>query len=268
MGVGVSIQYLTKSMLGMFARCPQQFERRYINNEIIPPGIAARQGSAVHKGAEINHIQKIESRTDLSVSDIQDAARDHYVHLIKDEGVFIPFDKLSEKNKLLAEGLDISVRLAELYANELAPKIQPIMAEERLYYYDPEILEIPLSGQLDMLDETNWLPDLKTAAKSKTQREADISLDLTMYTGLVAHRTGNWPDKVSLEVLVNTKTPKHQSLESVRGPEDFAILIERVKVVWAQICSGLFPPCDPGFWLCDEKWCGYYRSCKYAVHRR
>jgi len=40
----MSVDFLTKSMLGMFARCPAQFERRYINNEIIPPGIAARQG--------------------------------------------------------------------------------------------------------------------------------------------------------------------------------------------------------------------------------
>jgi len=70
---------------------------------------------------------------DLPLEDIQDATRDEYVHLVKEEGVFIPEDKLTEKNKLMAEGLDNSVRLAKLYAEELAPKIQPMMVEERLY---------------------------------------------------------------------------------------------------------------------------------------
>lgn len=261
------IDFLTKSSLGMFARCPTQFERRYINQEIIPPGIAARQGSAVHKGAEVNHIQKITTRTDMIVSDIQDATRDHYVKIIKEEGVFIPPDKLSEKNKLLAEGLDNSVKLATLYVEELAPLIQPIMVEERLYWDHPET-GIALSGQLDVLTEENWLPDIKTSGKSKNQREADISLDLTMYAGLVANHTGQWPDIVSLEVLVNTKTPKLQSLESTRGPNDFFVLIQRIKVVWKQIQTGLFPPCAPDFWMCNPEYCGYFGSCRYSIKNR
>lgn len=264
------IDFLTKSMLGMFARCPAQFERRYINQEIIPPGIAARQGSAVHKGAEVNHIQKIISNEDLPISDIQDATRDHYVYLVKEEGVFIPPEKLSGASALLAEGLDNSVKLAKLYAEEVAPLIEPILVEERLFYEIPDY-NIPLSGQLDVLVEENanlWLPDLKTSGRSKSPREAIVSLDLTMYAGLVANHIGKWPNRVSLEVLVNTKEPKHQSLESVRGPADWQVLVNRVIVVWQQIQSGLFPPCDPNFWMCSPEWCGYYKSCKYAMKRR
>lgn len=259
------IEFLTKSMLGMHSRCQAQFERRYINNEIIPPGIAARQGSGVHKGAEVNHRHKLHSKQDLPLDVIQDAARDHYVYLVKEEGVFIPPDKISEKNKLLAEGLDNTVKLTHLYVNELAPQIHPVLVEERLYLSLPDI--IPLNGQLDVYTEENWLPDLKTTSKSKSQREADISLDLTMYAGLAAYHLGKWPERVSLEVLVNAKEPKHQSLESKRGPEDFGILLNRVKVVSAQIKTGLFPPCDPGSWVCSPMWCGYYKSCKYAVRR-
>lgn len=261
------VDFLTKSMLGMFARCPAQFERRYVNNEIIPPGIAARQGSGVHRGAEANHKQKIDTKKDLLTSDIQDVARDEYVRLVKEEGVFLPPEQVSEKNKLLAEGLDNTVRLAEVYATSLAPQINPLMVEERIIK-DIEGVGIPLSGQLDVLTEDWWLPDIKTTSKSKNQREADISLDLTMYAGLVAFHTGRWPDKVSLEVMVNAKTPKHQSLESKRDINDFYVLVNRVQVVWAQIKTGLFPPCDPGFWMCHPNYCGYYQSCKYAIHRR
>ena len=38
----------------MFLRCAHQFERRYLRDEIILPGIAARRGSATHKAAQIN----------------------------------------------------------------------------------------------------------------------------------------------------------------------------------------------------------------------
>ena len=76
------METITQSMLGMFLRCPHQFERRYLRGEIIPPGIAARRGSATHKAAQINHEQKLHSQEDLPVGDLQDAARDHYVRLI------------------------------------------------------------------------------------------------------------------------------------------------------------------------------------------
>ena len=92
-------------MLGMFLRCAHQFERRYLRGEIIPPGIAARRGSATHQAARINHDQKLHSQEDLPLGDLQDAARDHYVHLIKEEGVFIPKDQVAEKDRLLAAGL-------------------------------------------------------------------------------------------------------------------------------------------------------------------
>ena len=262
----MTIDFLTKTMIIMFFRCPAQFERRYVRNEIIPPGIAARQGSAVHKGAEVNHIQKITTKVDLAVEDIQDAARDHYIHLIKEEGVFIPADKVSGKNRLLAEGLDNTTRLAKLYAEEVAPKINPVMVEEKLFWDHPET-GIPLSGTLDVLTEDNHLPDIKTSGKAKTQKEVDVSIDLTMYAGLVANHTGKWPNKVSLEVLVNSRTPKYQCLESTRGPNDFFVLVQRVKVVWAQIQTGLFPPCAPDFWMCSPDWCGYYNSCRYSVKR-
>ena len=95
------MEAITQSMLGMFLRCPHQFERRYLRGEIIPPGIAARRGSATHKAAQINHEQKLHTHEDLPVGDLRNAARDHYVRLVKEEGVFISKDQLPEKEKLL-----------------------------------------------------------------------------------------------------------------------------------------------------------------------
>lgn len=260
------IKNIHNSHLSMMNRCPQQFERRYINGEIIPPGIAARRGSGVHKAAEINHVQKVASHEDLAVDTLQDAARDEYVRLVKDEGVFIPKDQVSEKEKLLAAGLDAATRLVKLYRDDLAPQIQPLFAEQFLTI--DAGLELPIAGTIDVLTEDNWLPDLKTADKSKPEGEADNSLQLTFYAGMVANHTGKWPDKVSLEILVNTKEPKLQSLKTIRGPEDWQNLMLRVQLMIAQIKTGIFPPCDPGAWICSPRWCGYFQSCKYSMKKR
>jgi hypothetical protein len=257
---------ITQSMLGMFLRCPHQFERRYLRGEIIPPGIAARRGSATHKAAQLNHEQKLHTKEDLPVSDLQDAARDHYVKQIKEEGVFIPKDQVAEKERLLEVGLDAAVRLTRLYREYLAPAIRPSLVEEKLTI--DVGLGLPLQGTIDVLTEDHWLPDLKTADKSKSIGEADHSLQLTFYTGLVAQYTGKWPARISLEVLVNNKEPKLQSLPTTRGPEDWANLMLRVRLLLEQIRAGLFPPCDPGAWVCSPNWCGYFWTCKYSIKRR
>jgi hypothetical protein len=259
------MEAITQSMLGMFLRCPHQFERRYLRGEIIPPGIAARRGSATHKAAQLNHEQKLHTQTDLPLADLQDAARDHYVTLIKEDGVFLPKEQLSDKDKLLAAGLDATVRLTTLYREALAPSIQPLLVEEPLTC---EVgLALPLKGTIDVLTTDHWLPDLKTADKSKGPKEADYSLQLTFYAGLVAQRTGTWPQRISLEVLVNTKAAKLQSLPTSRGPEDWRNLVQRVHLMVAQMEAGLFPPCDPSAWICSPTWCGYFGTCTYSLKR-
>lgn len=257
---------ITQSMLGMFLRCPHQFERRYLRGEIIPPGIAARRGSAIHRAAQINHDQKQHTQQDLPVDALQDAARDHYMKLIQEQGVFIPKDQISEKDELLARGLDATVRLTKLYRESLAPVIQPLLVEEKLTMEAG--LGLPLQGTIDVLTTDHWLPDLKTADRSKGMGEADNSLQLTFYAGLVANQTGKWPAKLSLEVLVNQKEPKLQSLPTSRGPGEWVNLLLRIQLMLAQIQIGLFPPCDPSTWICSPQWCGYFWTCKYSLKRR
>jgi hypothetical protein len=260
------IDYISQSSFGMFLRCPQQFERRYVRGEIIPPGIAARRGSATHKAAQFNHEQKLTSHEDLPTDALQDAARDHYVKLVKEEGVFIPKDRVSEKGALLAEGLDAATRLTTLYREVLAPQIMPALVEQKLSL--DAGLPLPITGIIDVLTDENWLPDMKTADKSKGAGEAENSLQLTFYAGLVANHTGKWPKKVSLEILVNNKNPKLQSLPTTRGPADWANLMLRLQLFCAQLETGLFPPCDPGSWICSPQWCGYFWTCKYSIKGR
>lgn len=261
------IKSVSKSSLTMFLRCPAQFERRYINGEIIPPGITGIRGRATHKAIEVNNKQKLKTRKDLPVSDLQDAARDCYIDTIKTEGVFIPKSLIPDKNTLLNEGLNASISLAKLYRDEIAPLTQPALVEEKLEI-DAGLIW-PISGIIDCYTEDKKLPDYKSADKSPAKGIADNSLELTFYAGLTAHHTGEWPIEVSLDYLVNLKGgAKYDSQKSKRGPDDWANLMLRVQLMIQQIETGLFPPCNPENYLCTPKWCGYYNSCKYSIKRR
>ena len=260
------IDFISQSMLGMFLRCQQQFERRYLKGEIIPPGISARRGSGVHKAAAHNFIQKRTTLEDEPVSVLQDVARDEYVRLVKDEGVFIPPDKVTEKDALLNDGLNATVSLTKCFRDTLAPLVvEPEIVEERL---EVDVgLGVPIQGTLDLTAAGGWLVDIKTAEKSKSKNEADNSLQLSLYAGLYFSRMNKWPEKLSLEILVNTKEPKLQSLETIRGIEEWNNLILRLQLMLAQIRTGLFPPCDPNNWACSPSFCGYWFTCKYRLKR-
>jgi hypothetical protein len=206
---------LTQSMVGMFLRCPQQFERRYIKGEIIPPGVAARRGSATHEAIRMNHAHKVHAREDLPVAVLQDAARDEFVRLVKDEGIFMQPSDLPAKDKILNDGLNAAVRLTGLYHDEIAPEIMPVMVEERVEM--DAGLPLMLSGGIDCFTADKVLRDFKTSGKPKAVNAADESLQLTFYSGLLHHKTGAWPENISLDVLIDSQVPKYQQLLTKRG---------------------------------------------------
>lgn len=256
-----------QSMISSWDLCAERFRRRYIDGEIIPPGIAARVGTGCHKGAEINHLQKINTGKDLPVSDIQDAARDGYMKSIQ-EGVFFAPDEANTAKKQLSEGLDDTVRLAKVYAESVAPLIIPIMAEKKLSVTIQGI-ELPIVGTLDVYTADKWLPDLKTASSKWAQDKADSSPQPTLYRELIKEETGFYPEKMSFEILVKNKTAVHQSIETTRDESDLEALKKRINLMLLMIEKGIFPPADPSGWSCSPKWCGFYFSCSYiSFHRK
>lgn len=255
------IEYINQTILNAWTMCPERVRRRWIEGEIIPPGIAARIGSGVHKGAEVNHFAKIISGKDEPLDVIQDAARDGYMKSIQ-EGVFFAPDEAASARKQLAEGVDTTVTLAGLYGENIAPKVQPAIVEKTITMA-VDSLDIPFIGTVDVYTVDKWMPDLKTAARSWPESRAHSSFQMTLYNELIAHETGEYPDKLSIEVLVKTKQPKTQSIETSRKPEDFAVMVKRAQLMMQMIRAGIFPGADPSHWSCAPAYCGYYWTCPY-----
>ena len=258
----MTIKAIHQSTLGSWLRCGEAFRRRYIEGEIIPPGIAARRGSGTHKAVEINHRQKIKSGVDLPLGDLKDAARDEFVRLIKDEGVFIPKEQLSEKDKILNEGLNQTIQATEIYRGEIAPKIQPVRVEERITVDVPGIA-LPISGTLDAEDDKGFIQDLKVM-KRKSQAAADRDPQPGFYYLLRKGLTGEWPAGFKYQLIIPNKTMLHEEITTYRNMAQIKILFRYIEQFLNDLKTGSFKPADPGHWLCHPEWCGFYRDCKYS----
>lgn len=260
------ITFINQTIVNTWNMCPERVRRRWLLGDIIPPGIAPRIGTGLHKGAEVNHLQKITSKKDERLDVIQDAARDAYIESCQN-GVYFPPEELPSAKKQLAHGIDETVNLAKTYLDNLAPKILPALVEEDIYLDLPEI-EVPLRGTIDVFTEDKWLPDLKTAARKWPQKRADLSLQATMYSKLIANKTGIWPNKISFEIFIKGKN-QHQSLITYRQENDFNILVLRIRQMIEGIEAGLFPPAPVDSWWCSPKYCGYYYTCKWIpAHKK
>ena len=262
------IEHLSVSSVDMFLRCGEQFRRRYIEGEIIPPGIAARVGTGLHKGAEANSKEKISTGHDAPLSVVQDAARDGYVKAVQ-SGIFVPAEQRSEAKTLLAQGLDDSVKLATLYREEVAPDIMPVAAEKQIVAEVPG-LSVPVLGYIDTVTDADEIRDLKSAGKAWPKNKPHGEHQPTVYAFLFEYIYGRKPSRFVYDILVNGKkeSATYMQMETMRDEADFAAWVRIAQTVLRSISAGVFPPAAPGSFLCSPNFCGYHSSCPYINQKR
>ena len=258
---------LSPSQLGTFLRCGEQWRRRYLEGDVIPPGIAARIGSGVHRAAALNWREKLAHGRDLPLDAVQDAAAEAY-HAELQNGVFFPPEERSRAAVAMAEGKDTAVRLATVMRNELAPHIHPELIEERVVL---DIgLDVPVVTVLDLFTKDKALRDLKTSSRAWTEDKARTSLQPALYRESVRVVTGSYPESIVFDVLVNGKKGAAlQSVETTRDEDDMRVITLQFRVMLNSIRAGLFPPAPADSWQCTPRWCGYYHTCPYIpAHRK
>lgn len=256
--------YLSPSQIGTYFRCAAQYEFRYIENLVIPPGIAMLKGRGLDGGASTNMEQKIDSHEDLPESDIVDAAVSEF-----DTGVAGGYELDDEDSDrgatvVVGEARDGVADMAKVHAREQAPEYQPLLVQERVRLKLAG--ERDLLGYLDMADDQRRVVDWKTSARRKSQSEADESIQLTAYSAMHKARTGESASALRLDCVIQTKTrTERQLLETGRDAKSFDALAAIINVVSDSIAAGSFAPNGLGTWICSPKWCGYYSRCKYPI---
>lgn len=261
---------ISPTQINMYTKCGEQYRRRYVLGERIPPGISLIKGISVHKGAELNFTQKIESRVDLKTDEVVDCSVATMEGTIKHEGLNLSEEEQGRgKDIVVGEAKDSTVRMAKLFMEggkdspAVAPKYQPAEVETK------QTIEIDgsshnLSGVLDLIDDQGRIVDLKTSMKSKNQNEVDTSGQLTFYSMLYRAKFKKDPKSLIIENLVDSKTPKINTFETKRDMGDYEAMINRINKVLEGINKGIYMPANEGSWWCHKNWCGYHSSCPFV----
>lgn len=265
--------HLSPSQIDSYTRCGEAYRRRYIEKEIIPPGFSLIKGGSVHKGAEENFRQKIETKADIAVNDMAEIAAAHFDGTIRLEGVLLSEEEESiGKAKVIGNAKDSAIRMVGTFAASVAPLYQPIAVEEKVRIALPGPRD--LLGVMDLVLE-DGVQDLKTGAKKKTQSDIDTSAQLTTYAALYQAKYGKPPARLIIDTVidrVSEKTAKvtseHQQLTTTRDANDFNALAARINTVVKGIEAGSFIPATPGAWWCSAKSCGYWRTCAFVNSER
>lgn len=247
------ISQISFSSLSMALRCGEQFRRRYMLGQIIPPNIPAGTGRGMHKAVEVNFQQKRLTKQDMPLPDMLDAARDGYVHTFQKDGVYLTKEEQSQKEKLLNEGLKSAIRLTKLHREKVAPTIQPKRVEER-FVIDVGI-GLPFMGYIDLITAAGEIVDHKTAGKSWPKGKIKKDMQPVFYTMAYKEMLAtDTPAPFKFYIHVNLKEPKVQIQEHTVEKWQEAALIERARVVIDMINKGVFLPANPGDWWCSPAW--------------
>lgn len=252
------------SGLSMLSKCGEQFRRRYVEGERIPPGVAVLIGSATDKAVTANLQNKMDHGELLPEEAVKAAARDCFV-AAWDQGVTLDDDwgELGYK-KAKAEGIDKSVTLAGLHWSEAAPFIKPTHVQREWVLDVDGLDELQLAGTIDIQEGLDAIRDTKTKKKAPFADEAHQSIQLTSYALAVSAHDGAPPKRVVLDFLVHTKKPQLVQLESKRTVSDFPHFLDRIAAAANVMKSGAFMPAPLDSWWCNPKYCGYHPTCRYA----
>jgi len=268
------------SMLGTISACGIQFQRRYgarfgiwPEEEIIPPGIALVIGISTHKAIQCNLDNKIRDGELLPREEVKQIARDAFSGIWQG-GMTFSEEEAQNMSATQSAAIDMTIRLSDLHYTQLAPKLNPEAVEEP-FVIELENYPFDLAGQIDIResyksknnDIYSLIRDTKTSGKTPSA-DTIRSIQMAMYSlgHKVLHK--KLPDRVFLDFLVKTKTPKLVILDAEPEEKWIAPLyhrIERFAEIIEAVKSGkqALTPANPDDWRCQERWCGYAQTCKY-----
>jgi RecB family exonuclease len=255
---------LSVSGLDMLTRCGEQYRFRYIDGIKSPPGWSLIVGRGVDDPVSADLGNKVVTGNLLPDEKIPDLARDATVRAWDEDEVQL-WDEQAEMGpaKAKAEAIDVAVTLAKLHHSQAAPAIQPTHVQ-RYWKLDVKGMDLELQGVIDVQEGAKAVRDTKTSKKSPQADEAEKNIQLTTYALAVRQIDGAAPEKVALDYLVHTKVPKLVQIEAARTDEDYRHLFERIYAAHQAVEKGTFMPAPLDSWWCSERWCGYWKQCRYA----
>lgn len=245
---------LRYSQLAMLARCPRQFELRYVHNISTPAQSYLALGRGCHWALAVNFQYKIDHDLDMPINDVLQVFSDTW-----DKGQFGPEDEDSHIPILWDEPKsilkDVGVLLLKSYLTNIAPHITPLAVEQT---FTRELCGVRLESRPDLVCSTG-LVDYKTAKRNRSQNEVDNDLQPTCHI-LVSNSPGS---HYEFHMLLKQKVPTTAVLTTTRTEAELEwFRTQFLPPIVRMITSGIFPPLGISSWVCHPDTCSYYQVCR------
>lgn len=245
--------FLSASQINKYLGCPKQYEQEYVLG-IVPEAkrpVSMVIGSSVHKYVE-THIKEMLAKelAPQQVEDILLQADIDVTGMVTEES--IDFDDFAgaDATKLYAQNL------YKVWYKELSPILLPTSSEKK---FESLVGDVPVLGYIDYVDNSSGFSeicDLKVVEKSKTFADARDSVQLAMYA-LVENNP-----RVRFDSIVKTKTPKLSQVRYEFSKGELQYFTDLIGEVALNISQGNFPKTAPTSWMCTEKWCPFFSTCR------
>lgn len=214
-------------------------------------------GRAVHTAAAILLTGKAagETATPESIEDAITAACDLQLSQIATPA---PRDEEEDADQLADRAAceDQVQALTSLWWTAAAPSIAPARIESQV---SGSIAGIPVTGIIDIVDESGTLIDIKTASK----RPAGISPAhrLQMITYAMLDQPANESHTVRLDYLTKTRTPAYVQLKTGLADEDYRYAEALYPMTAEAMEAGIYLP-NRASNLCSRKHCAHWQACE------
>lgn len=251
-------EYWSYNRLSKFLRCPLAYFFEYeldLPKRSVPSNLVL--GSAVHEGLAAFH-RSIQVGRPCEKDTVLGSFLKSWLERESKERIL--FSGGEVKDDILEQGRE----LIRAYLQEPPP--QNVVAVEESFFSpivtsDGEVLDKPLLSVLDLLTrgpDSLTITDFKTAGRSMSAAEADMSYQANCYVNAIYHHFHE-PTNFKFTVLVKTRTPKVQHVEANRTDGDLGRLGDLIKTVERSIEAEAFYPIETPM-NCST--CQYRRPCR------
>jgi len=251
------------SQLNMLLRCGEQYRRRYVMGERIPPSGNLVRGKCCHKTCEVNYDRKIKIGEYGSPDEMADLFATEW-NMNKYDIAYTP-EELEGRSISVVEGAfkDQGVRMVKEYHGTFAPTVEPKKTEERFVVEFEE--DVPnLVGIIDLIDAKDTIIDNKFVGKTPNATGIDTDSQLSIYDYGFRVTEGRKPSALKKAFCVALKTSTKIVVQEVPPRDDDTIhrMLLRLKAAHDAIRAGNFLPAAEGSWVCSKRFCGYWTTCR------
>ena len=258
--------HISHSQIFTYQNCSLKYFYQYVSKESSESvSINLFFGSAIHSALEL-YYKACKNGNPEALESMVECFENSLVLDIESADVPILYSKaIADKDAVIEKGksmLEVFYSSVDLTGFEVVAAELPLSAT--LYTDEGEPTDFKLVGIIDLILKNKsgdlLVVDNKTAARSMNQNSADEDTQMTSYSYLLATNKYIAPTasvECQFDVLLKTKAPKFQQVNTIRTREDRKRFSKIANMVLAGIDAQIFMPVKS--WLCTG--CQFSETC-------